>query len=248
MKHIDKKESPENFENWKEKYKSGSEKNLEERYKTDISGNDLWEVLPSSSIKEDRKEEGIIYYSKQELRSSIIVEQGFICCYCNQEVKNDNTSVLEHFNPKGLKQYKNQTFDYKNILISCNGGQKDPKPKYSHCDTNRKKGEELPLSPLQTDIEEHFDFTIDGQIIGKTDAGNEIIGKLGLDIFKLEDLRESAIRAIVYENPFDQILEFRSKEDALREKKRLQQLENKRFEPFCTAIIKVLDNEIINIL
>jgi hypothetical protein len=45
-----------------------------------------------------------------------------------------------------------------------------------------------------------------------------MIGKLGLDIFKLEDLRESAIRAIVYENPFDQILEFRSKEDALREK------------------------------
>jgi uncharacterized protein (TIGR02646 family) len=244
MKHINKKEAPSAFQNWKNSHRSGSGLTLSELYETDISGNNLWEELPSSPIKEDRKEEGVVYYSKQELRVPILEEQGYICCYCNQAI--ESNPILEHFNPKGIGRYKNQTFDYRNIIISCDGSQKEPKPRDLHCDTNRKKGEELPLSPLQDDIENYFDFTFDGQIIGLTDEAKEVIEKLGLQIEKLRQLRESSIKAILYENPFAEILEFRKKEDALLEKERLQQFENDKFEPFCIAIIKVLENEIIN--
>jgi uncharacterized protein (TIGR02646 family) len=247
MKHIDKKESPENLNNWKENWSARNNENvrLSDLYTQEgMTGNRLWRVLGQSK---QTSTGGKRLYSKEELKEDLIAEQGFICCYCNREIT-INDATIEHFKEKGKSEYFDLAFDYDNLLLSCDGYEKNPKPRDICCNTKRPQNSDLPLSPLQTDIEEHFDFTIDGQIIGKTDAGNEMIGKLGLDIFKLEDLRESAIRAIVYENPFDQILEFRSKEDALREKKRLQQLENKRFEPFCTAIIKVLDNEIINIL
>jgi len=183
-------------------------------------------------------EEGVAYFSKKELRTSIIEEQGSICCYCNQSVENNSTSILEHFHPKGLEKYKNQTFDYQNILISCNGGQRDPRPRDLHCDANRNEGEELLLSPLQEDIEDHFDFTVDGQILSLTEDAKE------------ERLRESAIRSYIYENPFEENilnLKFISKEAASKEIKRLQLQNKKRFEPFCMAIIKVLENEILNI-
>lgn len=245
MKHIDKKTSPKEFENWKQQYRSGSGKTLQELYESDKSGNDLWSVLPSSPIEEIRREEEFFYYSKQELRLEIIKEQGYICCYCNQEVKDNTTSILEHFKPKGLEKHKKLTFDYQNILISCNGGQKDPKPRELHCDAVRNEGDELLLSPLQEDIENLFDFTKDGQVIGVTDAGKEMVERLGLKIEKLRNLRESAIRAFIYQNPFELELQFLGKEDAKKEIQSLKQLQNGKYEPFCAAIIKVLENEII---
>jgi uncharacterized protein (TIGR02646 family) len=247
MKHIDKKGSPENLNNWKENWSARNDENvkLADLYTQEgMTGDRLWRVLSNpkhTSTGEKR------LYSKEELKEDLIVEQGFICCYCNREIA-INDVTIEHFKEKGKSEYFDLAFDYDNLLLSCDGYEKNPKPRDICCNTKRPQNSNLPLSPLQNDIEEHFDFIIDGQIIGKTDKGNEMIGKLGLDIFKLEALRESAIRAIVYENPFDTILEYRSKEAALEEKQRLQQLENKKFEPFCTAIIKVLENEIINIL
>lgn len=248
MKHIDKKETPENLKNWRENWRARNDNNvkLENLYSQDeMTGNRLWRVLPSSkytSVGEKR------LYSKEELKENLVDEQGYICCYCNREIRVSDATI-EHFKEKGKSEYFDLAFDYNNLLLSCDGYEQEPRPRDVCCNSKRIQNEELRLSPLQNDIENYFDFTFDGQIIGLTDEAKEVIEKLGLKIEKLRQLRESAIKAIVYENPFAPILEleFRTKEEALNEKERLQELENGKFEPFCTAIIKVLENEIINL-
>jgi uncharacterized protein (TIGR02646 family) len=245
MKHIDKKEIPENFKDWKENWRARNDNNvkLEDLYAQDgMTGDRLWRTLANpkhTSTGEKR------LYSKSELKEDLIEEQGFICCYCNREITLDDATI-EHFKEKGKQENFHLAFDYENLILSCDGYEKIPRPRDTCCNISRIENEGLPLSPLQNNIENYFDFTIDGQIIGKTNEGQDVVKKLGLNISKLEALRKSAIRAILYENPFAEILEFRTKEEALKEKERLQQLENDKFEPFCTAITKVLENEIIN--
>jgi uncharacterized protein (TIGR02646 family) len=247
MKHIDKKESPENLNNWKENWSARNNENvrLSDLYTQEgMTGNRLWRVLGQSK---QTSTGGKRLHSKEELKEDLIAEQGFICCYCNREIT-INDATIEHFKEKGKSEYFHLTFDYDNLLLSCDGFQSKPKRKNVSCNTKRPQNSDLPLSPLQNNIEEHFDFTPEGEILGSNEAAKQMINLLGLDIYDLEILRETYIKSAIYEISFDENKVLISKQEALKEKKRLQQLETKRFEPFCTAIIKVLDNEIINIL
>lgn len=246
MKHIHKQSEPNNLKDWKNAWRARNDNNvkLEDLYSQEgMTGDKLWRTLSNpkyTSVGEKR------LYSKEELKEDLIGEQGFICCYCNREITLEDATI-EHFKEKGKREHFHLAFDYNNLLLSCDGFQSDPKRTDVCCDAKRLQNTELPLSPLDDDIENHFDFTIDGQILGITDDGKEMINKLGLSIDELEELRKAAIKAIVYENPFVPIseLEFRTKKEALNEKERLQELKNGKYEPFCTAIIKVLENEII---
>jgi TIGR02646 family protein len=243
MKKIEKQPSPIEFENWKANFRSNSGKTLEEIYNTEMRGNQLWGMFPSR-VPEDKKELG--GYSKQELRRELLSEQGFICCYCNNVVA-EKTSIIEHFYPKGLDN--RQTFEYNNLLISCQGAQKDPKPRDLHCDANRKEGETLSLSPISSNYKciDYFEFTEDGQILGLNDEADDTINKLGLNIDKLVDKRKSYIKDALYENPLDDYRDriYISKETAMQEIAKLKEKRNGKFEPFCSAIIKVLEDEIV---
>ncbi len=243
MKRIIKNTPPAQFEQWKIDFRSGSEQPLETLYLSEtMTGNKLWELFPSAKLADENKIDGFFDYSKEELRTELLKEQGYICCYCNQKIQ-DSDTVLEHFKPKGL--YLHLTFDYQNILASCQGEQKKPKPREVHCDARRLEGEELPFSPLDTDCERHFDFTIDGQILPLSPQAETFVNKLGLDITKLDDIRASYIKDYVYENPFSK--EFVSVDKAKQKIEELKQMQHASFVPFCIAIIKVLEREILNI-
>jgi len=65
---------------------------------------------------------------KQELKSikeALLENQGYICCYCGSKILNDHNTRIEHVNPKSKEEYKQQTFDYGNLLASCQGGTKN---------------------------------------------------------------------------------------------------------------------------
>jgi uncharacterized protein (TIGR02646 family) len=54
-------------------------------------------------------------------------EQKGLCAYCEQEIPRKNTtnedikSHLEHIRPKAHKAFKHLTFEFKNIIVSCEG-------------------------------------------------------------------------------------------------------------------------------
>lgn len=54
---------------------------------------------------------------KNNLKEALLKEQGYICCYCGQELENGIPTAIEHFRPKSV--YKNLIFDYNNLMASC---------------------------------------------------------------------------------------------------------------------------------
>ena len=239
MKHINKSLSPVAFEDWKVNWRAKNGSSLDDLYEQeDMTGKKLWGALRTSKHTDS-------LYSKEELKNALLTEQGYICCYCNRKLVYE-TTTHEHFWSKGTKEYFKFGYDYMNLLASCDGFAKEPKPREVCCNEKRLEGDLLPLNPTDALIETHFDFTIDGQIMGLTTEGEKMIAMLGLDINPLDDLRAVYIKDALYENPFEDTKTFISKNKALEAIEKLKVRQNGQFEPFCTAVIKVLQNEIIN--
>jgi len=125
MKHIQKKTPPEDFSQWViRKQQRGFQR-------------DDWKRLRGKI--------------KQSLHRSLLVEQGYLCCYCERRIENPNDCHIEHFHPKSL--FPAKKFEYTNLLCSC---QKDTKPgEPLHC--GKAKGDwfdaKLLISPLDADCE-----------------------------------------------------------------------------------------------
>ncbi len=84
MKFISKNPEPPAFQRWKEQ----EAENLESLYARAESGRvtveKVWEHLPNNLP--DNKEEEVAFYSKKELATSLIVEQGYLCAYCMRRI------------------------------------------------------------------------------------------------------------------------------------------------------------------
>ncbi len=218
MKYIIKGESPEQFERWKTANKPKS-----------------WDDLPGKLPPENRREEGVEYYSKEELRDVLLEEQGETCCYCEMLVSNHPLiAKIEHIEPREGDTQTERIFDFYNLAISCNGGEKDPKPKELHCDA--EKGDKpIQLSPLDQRCETEITFTIAGKIIGLTEDAKQTISILNLDIPKLNNLREQAIAGYIYTDKDK--TEYISIEDCTPLIAKLQQIKKL---PFKSSILKAL--------
>ncbi len=138
---------------------------------------------------------------KPLVHNSLLREQGFICCYCGQQIDLD-TSHIEHLKPRN--QYPDLALNYTNLIASCQGESETPPPIPVHC--GHKKGkwydESLMVSPLDKNCADFFRYTDDGQILAtvkpiKQAAANETIQRLALDIDKLKKMREKAIEGIL---------------------------------------------------
>jgi len=172
MKHIVKDQNTPDFDKWK------------------ASANDDWQPT-----YEDLS--GTI---KEEVKNSLIKEQGYICCYCERRLTDDG-SHIEHFNPQSNNAVN--PLDYANMLCSCQNQLEQGEPR--HC--GHLKGDwfdnQLLVSPLDPDCEGHFTYTADGKIQPaekSDDAARMTIEILGLNINKLNALRKKAIEPFLDEN------------------------------------------------
>ncbi|MFZ3017305.1 MAG: retron system putative HNH endonuclease [Gallionella sp.] len=170
MRHFKKKESPEDFENWKAK------KNSE------------WE--PSWGNFQQPE--------KNIVLKSLLGEQGYLCCYCGQEV-DEAHSHIEHLIPRGKDD--SLALEYGNLLCSCQPDGFIPKQPV-HC--GHKKEDwyepELFVSPLMNGCEERFSYTALGEIY-PTDASDiaakKTIEVLDLDVGFLNETRKKLIEAFL---------------------------------------------------
>ena len=177
---------------------------------------------------------------KDDLRKSLVEEQGGLCCYCGGRIQADYTSVIEHLLPKGDERYKHLQLEYTNLLCSCDGGASDrmDKPKKqkklypSHCD-DKKHDEIIKVSPLDDDCEEQFAYDEEGNIYGLNQHAKETIGILGLDCSTLNALRKGAIEPYVRMD---------SDTDWAEEIEFLNNKHGGRYLPFCFAAIYYIKN------
>ncbi len=136
---------------------------------------------------------------KDEVRNSLLAEQGHICCYCMKRIpqklkqeeidKNYPSSKIEHV--KCQSQNSDQELNYSNMLLACNGNHGSPKIMQT-CDTY--KGEmDLSFNPADTrrNIESLIRYRANGEIFSDDETiDNELNSVLNLNTKDLVDLRE----------------------------------------------------------
>ena len=137
---------------------------------------------------------------KKALKTALQAEQGYICCYCEQRLT-DKDSHIEHLRPQSDPSV--DPLDYGNLLCSCQNQVRKGEPR--HCGNLKEDwfDQNLLVSPLDPDCEIRFAFTGDGSIkpMAVDDvAASETIKRLGLNIPKLNALRENAIAPFLDED------------------------------------------------
>lgn len=165
MKHIVKQAEPQEFMDWK------------------ALANDDWQPTYgtlSSAVK-------------NTVKRSLMEEQGYICCYCECRLE-DNDSHIEHFEPQSAGN--TDPLDFSNMLCSCQNQLAKGDPR--HCGVLKDDwfDDALLISPLDLGCETRFAFDGDGLIKpahSADAAATETISKLGLDLPKLNSMREEAL-------------------------------------------------------
>jgi uncharacterized protein (TIGR02646 family) len=179
------------------------------------------------------------YPQKDELRVSLLTEQGHICCYCMQRIKNDQMKI-EHW--RSQDEYPDLQLDYNNLLGACEGGQGSPEH-LQHCDT-KKGNATLTINPLDNlkNCEVLIKYLSNGIIYSDDKViDNELNDVLNLNMQTLANNREIVVDIIL-----QQLKNEKPKGDwtvAILNRK-IQEWSNKqkddKYKPYCQIAIYYL--------
>ena len=131
---------------------------------------------------------------KDDVRSALCVEQGFVCCYCETRIRDSSETAksdavhIEHLRPQSADRARD--LDFSNMLASCNAD-----PINAHCGQFRRD-HELPVDPTMSDCRRHLRFRSSGIVEGATPDGTRTITLLKLDATSLTRRRSAAIAGL----------------------------------------------------
>ncbi len=132
---------------------------------------------------------------KDELRISLLTEQGYICCYCMQRIS-DSKMKIEHW--KSQDDYPELQLDYNNLLAACQGGQGLPSH-LQHCDT-RKGNTKITINPTDgnKNCENLVRYRGNGQIYSdETTINDELNQVLNLNTQTLANNRKEVLDIVI---------------------------------------------------
>lgn len=184
------------------------------------------------------------YRDKEDLRLSLLEEQGYICCYCMQRIKIDDVQLIskkmkiEHWQCQD--KYPDKQLDYNNLLATCLGNEGKPSKK-QHCDT--KKGNlDIKINPTDKNCETLIQFRSNGKLKSNDpDIQQDLDQTLNLNIDFLVENRKNAINTVItqlnkkYPNKTWSKIGIQSLIDKLNSKD-----ENGYYSPYCGAVIGYL--------
>ncbi len=133
---------------------------------------------------------------KNTLFNSLKEEQGYLCCYCERKLQNDENGNkyyhIEHLRPQS--KFPQLQLDYENLLCSCQCNQKNED---NQCGMSKENwfSEDM-ITPLQEDCESKFTYTEFGKIKSADENNSAIektINQLNLNSKKLTQLRSELI-------------------------------------------------------
>lgn len=186
---------------------------------------------------------------KDDVRASLLEEQGHICCYCMKRIPETNinpSTKIEHFLCQ--KYHSDQELNYGNMLLACSGQEGLP-GHLQTCDT-RKGNQTLSFNPSdQTrNIEDLIKYKSNGEIYSSDDRFNEELETvLNLNVNTLKNNRR-----IIYEEIQKRIINEGRKlgSKALKkrflqqEKAKLLNLHNGKFKEYCMVGVYVIDKKL----
>ncbi len=138
---------------------------------------------------------------KDELRERLLIDQGYICCYCMRRIPEKKLpgSKIEHYKCQdiynGTNGYPDLTLSYKNLFVACTGFQ-GSKLEFQTCDTF-KGNKELQKIDLLSPIEKSIIYKTDGTITSNdVEIANDLTDVLNLNTEKLVKGRAEIIGTI----------------------------------------------------
>lgn len=164
---------------------------------------------------------------KQAYRNSLAAEQGYICCYCNRDISDDNFHI-EHFRPQ--EGFEHLEIEYSNLYVSCIKNKKKGAP--SHCGDAKANwfDDRLTLSPLDNH-EASFKYLSNGDVEAAQNA-QEMLNRLNLKDESLKAKRQAEIAGILGED----IIENATDNDLVTLYHRISQKVDDKYQPFIVAI------------
>jgi len=135
------------------------------------------------------------YLNKRALKEYLLEnEQNYLCGYCEAKISLDNSHV-EHIKPKSL-DYDNLTFDYYNLLVSCDGicFSEQKKPVTCGHKKENKFDEVKFLNPTKrTNLRDYFIYT-NNYYIGSSKLDEEK-SKYTMDLLELNSFNNNLPQA-----------------------------------------------------
>ena len=195
-----------------------------------LTGTEQWEIL--SKRKKNHK---------QALQDVIVIEQGYICAYCNRRIheqlpEDDEQLRMDHL--KSKDKYPDKTLDYYNLVGCCYGDQREKgrvaPPRSIHCDVS-KDNDDIPTAIFPTNLscEQVLIYSSAGEISSTDINVKEAIEKtLNLNCEKLRGNREKVLIPFV-----DMDIAY---DEAERLIQHYQTFIDDKLEPYCGVIIGYL--------
>jgi len=134
-------------------------------------------------------------YPKDDLRKSLLEEQGYLCCYCMSRITSERMKI-EHWKP--FTKYVSLRLDYHNLLGACMGN-KGARTKREHCDT-KKDDDEIRINPVDRyrNCEDIVSYLPDGTIYSTDVSINHDLDKtLNLNLDFLKKNRKVALENVI---------------------------------------------------
>ena len=194
--------------------------------------------------------------TKDQLRQSLFVEQGYICCYCmkripvklSQEQTNRNypSNKIEHLRCQARNPQLE--LNYKNLLIACHGNHGLPSQMQT-CDTS-KDDHDISFSPADDgrNIEDLIKYKANGEIYSDdSQINSELCDILNLNT---KDLRD--IRKVYYKEMQSKIiLEGKRRRDKniqrrfyKSEKRKLLEKKDHKYIPYCMIGVYLINKRL----
>ncbi len=146
------------------------------------------------SLADHRRDGGTYetYAKRDDVRATLLKEQGGICCYCMQRISLRNMRV-EHW--ESQSDQPTRTLDYDNLLGACTGGENTLLPDQRHCDVHRKD-EKLHVHPAKSppSCEQVIQYLADGTVTSDDKTiKKDLQETLNLNTKPIKDGRKGAL-------------------------------------------------------
>jgi uncharacterized protein (TIGR02646 family) len=133
------------------------------------------------------------YAEKNDLRVSLVGEQGALCCYCMQRIyAHIDRMKIEHWLCQ--EDHEERSLDYGNLLGACLGGEGKPY-RFQHCDT-RKGMRSLCRNPaaMPPAVDRDIRYLANGTIRSDdADFDAELNDVLNLNVERLKNNRKAVL-------------------------------------------------------
>ncbi|MDM8551429.1 retron system putative HNH endonuclease [Desulfobacterales bacterium HSG2] len=182
--------------------------------------------------------------AKNDLRKALLKEQGYVCCYCMQRIREDN-SKIEHWKPQKHTRFQ---LNYQNLLAACQGNEGEKKDR-QHCDTH--KGEqEITINP--TDKTRNCELFIKYRKNGLICSDDPVINEELNTVLNLNTQTLAENRAVIMDYVKNEITRVKGKNSAWPipyVRKIIQKYgsrHNEKFIPYCQVVIYFLKKRFKN--